>query len=135
MLLPVEARERLAPLSGADDHLAAANLVEVERVQGLTVLQHDVVRNIDDVVDGAVPCLLQTLPEPLRRGPDRDAARKGAGVAVAQVRVCYLDSDCSTDLFAAFGVVGGGLRYLFAGDGCHLVRDAEHGEAGRRDSR
>ena len=51
--IAVERLDGLTLARGAHDDLLAADAREVERVHGLAVLEHDVVGNIDDVVDRA----------------------------------------------------------------------------------
>ena len=65
--------------------------VHVERVQRLPKLEHDVVRHVDDVVDGARTGGGHLLGEPLRRGADLHVADDARGVARAESRVFDLD--------------------------------------------
>ena len=129
VLLAVEAREAFAVPGGTDDDLRIPHLVEVERVQRLAVLQHDVVGHVHDVVDGAVARVLQPLAQPVRGRADPHTAHQRAGVARAEGGVGDLDADAVRYRAAVLVVSGRRLGYLFAGDGSRFVGDAEHGEA------
>ena len=87
----VEALELLPLLGPADDDPAAGELLEVECVDGLARREEDVVRHVDDVVDGPQAHGLDPLPEPIGRGPDGDAADEEAAVARAEGLVEDLD--------------------------------------------
>ena len=129
VLLPVEARETLALGGGAHDDPPVVDFVQIEGVQRLPALQHYVVGDVHHVVDGAMPRVLQTLPQPVRRRPDAHASDQGAGVARAQRRVRYLYARRVRYGRARLGVIGGRLRDALAGDRRGLARDAQHGEA------
>ena len=129
MLLPVEAREAFPLDGGADDDPRVPHGVHIEGVQRLPVLQHHIVGDVDDVVDGAMPRVLQPLPQPIGRRPDADASDERAGVARAQIRVGDLDAHRVPYRGARLRVVGGGLGDALAGARRGLMRDAQHGEA------
>ena len=50
-----------------DDYCAVFARVEIEGVQRLAVLQHDIVGDVHDVVDGTLARPGQRVPQPLRR--------------------------------------------------------------------
>ena len=54
-------------------------------MHGLTVLQHDVVGDVNDIIDGTHAIRTQTLPQPLGRGADLDICDHTGGIAVAEV--------------------------------------------------
>ena len=89
-LLAVEGLDRLARARGAHHHvatpLALGELAEVEGVQRLARQHHDVVRHVDDVVDGAHARRRDTAREPVGRGADLDAAHHARRVAAAELR-------------------------------------------------
>ena len=64
---------------------AAVEAGVVKGVHRLTVLEHDVVGDIDDVVDGAHARRAQAHPQPQRRGPDLHVFDHARGVARAEV--------------------------------------------------
>ena len=58
---------------------------EVERVHRLAVLEHDIVRDVDDVVDGTDAAGAEPLSHPAGRRGHTDVLDDGAGIAVALV--------------------------------------------------
>ena len=87
----VEARQLLPFLGPADDDPAAGELPEIERVDGLSGREEDVVRHVDDVVDRPQAHGLDPRPEPVGGGPDDDAADEEAAIARAEGLVEHLD--------------------------------------------
>ena len=83
--LAVQGGELLALFGQADDDLTALHIAVVEGVHGLAILQHNVVGNVHDVVDGAHAHAAQPLPHPLGGGGDLHVAHHAGGVAGAQV--------------------------------------------------
>ena len=81
----VQGGELLALLRPADHDLAALHIAVVEGMHGLAVLQHDVVGDVHDVVDGAHAHGPQPLPHPLWGGSDLHVAHHSGGVSGAQV--------------------------------------------------
>ena len=63
----------------------ALDLLVIKRVHGLTVLQHDVVGNVNDIVDGAHTCSAQTSAHPYGRGRDLDVLDYLCSVAIAKI--------------------------------------------------
>ena len=78
--LAVQGGELLALLSPAHDDLAALHIAVVKGVHGLAVLQHDVVGDVHDVVDGAYAHGAQPLAHPLGGGGDLHVAYHPGGV-------------------------------------------------------
>ena len=116
---------------GAHDDLLAADAREVERVHGLAVFEHDVVGNVNDVVDRAHAAVAQTLAHPRRGRRDLDVAHHARGVARAERRIVDADADVVVDVLAAAGDVGRvqaeGLVKRHGG----LARQTNHGQAVR----
>ena len=72
------------------DHTALEPSV-VERVEGLAHLHHDVVRNVDDIVDALHSDGLEALHQPRRRRTHAEAAHTLSDVSSAVTRVFDLD--------------------------------------------
>ena len=109
--------------------LPALDAGEVEGVHGLAVLEHDIVCDIDDVVDGTHARVADTLAHPGGRRGDLHVAHHAAGVADAEG---ILDED----LRELVDVAAGGrfhnrlvqLELFVKGDG-GLARKADHAQA------
>ena len=54
-------------------------------MHGLAVLQHNIVGNIDDVVDGTNTVCSQTLTQPLGRRTDLDIGNHAGRIAIAKL--------------------------------------------------
>ena len=127
----VERLDGLALARGAHDDLFAADAREVERVHGLTVLEHDVVCNVDDVVDRAHAAVAQALAHPRGGRADLDVAHHARGVARAERGIVDADADMIADVLAAAGHVGRvQLQGLVKGHG-GLTRQTDHRQAVR----
>ena len=100
-VVAVEGLNDLALTRGADDDPAAVHAGEVEGVHRLAVLEHDVVRNVHDVVDRAHAGVAQALAHPLRGGRDLHVLHHARGVARAKLAVLDLDVDQLRDAAAA----------------------------------
>ena len=87
----VKRTDALALARGADVNLVVADAGKVERVHGLAVLQHDVVRDVDDVVYRAHTGVADTLTHPARGRRDLDVLDHARGVARAERGI--LDDD------------------------------------------
>ena len=66
---------------------------DVERVHRLAHLQHHVVGDVDDVVDGAHAGGLEALGEPGGRGPDADVERPARSTAGSSAASASVDVD------------------------------------------
>ena len=121
----VECGEPLAVAGWAHDDRGLSELGEVEGVQRLAVLEHDVVRHVDDVVDGALARQLQAAAHPLWRGADLDAAQHGCRVAHAQLGVLHHDGDRVGDVLVALVILSQRLGHGVLGERGDLVRDAK----------
>ena len=89
--------------SFTDDDLLGGNIAIVKGMHGLTVFQHDIVGDIDDVVNGADTVGTESLAEPLGGGGDLHIANHTGGVAVAE-SICgnlYIDHVRKLTLCAA----------------------------------
>ena len=97
----------------------------------LAVLEHDVVCDVDDVVDRAHAAVAQALAHPCRRRGDPDVAHHARGVARAERGLVNADADIVADVLAAAGHVGRvQLQGLAEGHG-GLARQTDHGQAVR----
>ena len=84
-LLAVDGHQLLAGPGPADDDPPAFEPVEVERVQRLARLEHDVVGDVHDVVDRPQPDRLQAALHPVGAGADLHAADDAGRVVRAEV--------------------------------------------------
>ena len=89
-VVAVQGLDDLALPGGADHDPAAVHAGEVKGVHGLAVLQHDVVGDVHDVVDGAHAGGAQPLSHPQGGGGDLHVAHHAGGVPGAQRRVLNL---------------------------------------------
>ena len=105
-LLAVKRGQRLAVLRGAHHDVRTAigilQFVQVERVQRLAEQEQDVVRDVDDVVDGTLADGRKALDHPVGAGAHLAAADDARRVARAALSV--LDRDL--DLFVNGGCGG-----------------------------
>ena len=122
----VEQLERFAAATPAHGQ-ATVNLVEVEDVRRTPVLEHHVVRDVDECGHRALPAASQSIDHPGRRGSARvDIAHDAPGEASAQIG--------RLDLHAQLVVMRrrdtGGLRRVQwrAGQRSHFARDAVHAQ-------
>ena len=110
-LLAVERGQRLAVLRGAHHDVRTAigilQLVQVERVQRLAEQEQDVVRDVDDVVDGTLADGRKALDHPVGAGAHLAAADDARRVARAALGV--LDRDLN--LFVDGGCGGVELEF------------------------
>src|SRR5699024_9073654 len=83
--IAVQGGELLAVLGPADDDVSALHIAVVKGVHGLAVLQHHIVGDVHDVVDGTHAHGAQPLPHPLGGGGDLHVAHHPGGVPGAQV--------------------------------------------------
>ena len=124
----VEVDEGLAALGLADDDAAAADPAEIEGVDGLGRGEEDVVRDVDDVVDGPQAHGLDPAREPVGRRPDRDVPDDDAAVPGAEGLGDDLDVG---DVRRGLGELGEGpilLDERKAQERRHLAGDAEVAE-------
>ena len=124
-VLAVERGQALALAREAHDD-RAAQAVGVEGVQRVAELEHDVVRDVDDVVDRALPRRLQPLLHPARRGPHRDALDDRGDVARAEVRVGDRDGGGVLDGLVALRGFAVRQSQRRAEDGGRLAGDTGH---------
>ena len=80
-------------MGAAHNDMLLAHQVIVETVQWLTELQHDVVGNIDDVVDRTHTSRQQSPPHPFRRRSDLHATDNTRAVAWTEIGVFYRHLD------------------------------------------
>ena len=84
--ITVQRGQLFAFLSLADNDLAGGNITVIKRVHGLAILQHDIVGDVNDIVNGTYAVGTQSLTHPLGRGADLDIGNHTGSVAVAQFR-------------------------------------------------
>ena len=89
----VERPELLAALCATHDDPVARERAAVEGVQRVAQRQHDVVRDVDDVGDGAHAGAREAGTKPRRRGPDPDVGERTADVAWTALEVLDTDVD------------------------------------------
>ena len=125
----VESLDGLALSGAAHMDLAALDAGEVKGVHGLAVLEHDVVGDVDDVVDGAHAGVADTLAHPGGGRGDLHVFDHAGGVAHAEG---VLDEDLGqlVDVAAGRGLDHGlmQLELLVEGDG-GLAGKADHAQA------
>ena len=85
--IAVQGGQFLAVLGPADNDLAALDVAIIKGVHGLAVLQHDIVGDIHDIVDGTDAHGTEPLPHPFGGGGDLDIADHTGRVPGAQFRV------------------------------------------------
>ena len=71
----------------AHQDMAAGDAAVVEGMHGLTVFHHHVVRDVNDVVDGADAAGPQSAPHPFGGGRDAHVFHEAGGVTGAQIRL------------------------------------------------
>ena len=71
----------------------SCDTVVVVRVEGLSQLQHDKVRHVDDIVDRADARTAQTIHHPCGRGCDLHIAQDTRGETAAQLLVVDVNGD------------------------------------------
>ena len=132
----VERGERAAVFGLADDHMGAAvfalQLVQVERMERLAEQEQDVVRHVDDVVDGALADRGEAFHHPVGRGPHLHAADDAGGIARAADAVLDGDVDVVLAVFDEAELRGHFRQRIvpvLAIHRAHLARKARDGEA------
>ena len=126
----VERVEVLALFGEAGRQRVARDLIVVVGVHRLAKLDHDEVRHVDDVVDGADAGTLEALLHPLRRRADLDVLDDARAEAVAEVARLDADGDHVGSLGRIVLVAGDGrpLR-LVARQHRDLAHEADDAEA------
>ena len=98
VIYAVQSLDGLTVAGTADNNAAIGQALVVERMHRLAVLEHNIVGDINDVVDRANAAGVQTLAHPRRRRLDLDILDNAGGVARAQVGV--LDGHILVDVVA-----------------------------------
>ena len=96
--LAVQGLEHVAVLGPAHNDFVVRDGVQVKGVHGLALLDHDIVGDVDQVVDGADAARGQTPLHPVGGGADLDIRADTADVAAAQVGILHLDGDVVVDI-------------------------------------
>ena len=111
------------------DDAAAAQIIEVESVEGLAKLKHHVIGDVDHVVDGAAPGRFEPGVEPGRR-PARRSRREQAWPRSAgrgpEPRIATDNASLWGQL--THGVAALGLAYAARGQRGDLARDPQGGK-------
>ena len=113
-LLPQDQIERLMIeiasiryVDPAEATVILAEFQEVKGMHGLAILQHDVVGDVHDVVDGTDAGGAQTVTHPAGRGLDADILGHGGRITGAQVGIADLHGQMLVDI--ADSVLDGGF--------------------------
>ena len=131
MIYAVKGLDRLAVAGAADNDAAVGQALVVESVHRLTVLEHNVVGNINDVIDRANAAGVQTLAHPRRGRLDLDILDDAGGVARAQIGVLDLDGHILVDVVAhALDLRGLDAERTVEGS-CGLAGQTDHAQAVR----
>jgi hypothetical protein len=81
----VDGADFLAGECAAYDDLVVFEVIEVEGVERLAAFEHDVVGDVDDVIDGIDADGGESVAEPCGAGADADAANESGVVFGAEV--------------------------------------------------
>ena len=122
---PVEGGQAFAGASAAGADLGAAYEVVVEGVEGLARLQHHVVGDVNDVVDGAHARPHEALLHPGGRGAHLDPFNDAGREAPAEVGGLDGHGDELAGAAAGLGVGAGWLTQGLARDRGHLAGEAK----------
>ena len=124
-LLLIERCDLLAVLGAADEDLAAIQRVHVKGMHRLADFQHDIVGNIDYIVDAAQAAQGQLTAHPARGLARCDVAYIVADIARAEILRLNADGEARFGVIAD-GVVGGGHFERLFQHGCNLAGNAQH---------
>ena len=100
VIYAVQSLDGLTVAGTADNNAAVGQALVVERMHRLAVLEHNIVGDINDVVDRTNAASMQTLAHPRRRRLDLDILDDAGGVARAQIGVLNLDGHILVDVVA-----------------------------------
>ena len=93
MFLAVERHERRTFRHGLHHHFTPFDHIGIETVQRLSVGEHDVIRHIHDIVDGAQTDRAQFVLQPFRTFLDFAIPERHGGITGACLRVLHFDVD------------------------------------------
>ena len=96
----VQSLDGLTVAGTADNNAAIGQALVVERMHRLAVLEHNIVGDINDVVDRTNAAGVQTLAHPRRRRLDLDILDNAGSVARAQVGILNLNRHILVDVAA-----------------------------------
>ena len=131
VIYAVKSLDGLAVAGAADNDAAVGQALVVESVHRLAVLEHNVVGNINDVIDRTDAAGVQTLAHPRRRRLDLDILDDAGGVARAQIGVLDLDGHILVDVVAHALDLRGLDRERTVEGSCGLAGKADHAQAVR----
>ena len=100
VIYAVQSLDGLTVAGTADNNAAVGQALVVERMHRLAVLEHNIVGDINDIVDRTNAAGMQTLTHPRRRRLDLDILNNAGGVARAQVGVLDLNRHILVDIAA-----------------------------------
>src|SRR5699024_5887260 len=86
----VQGSDFLPIFGGADGDLVAVYILVVKGMHGLAVFQHDIVGNINNIVDGPNAASPQTLPHPTGRGLNFYIFDHPGDITHAELRIFHL---------------------------------------------
>ena len=113
MCLVIQSGEVLAIFSVTNDDLSTLYVAKVKCVHGMTGFQHDVVRDVYDVIDGTHTGGTQTLLHPVGRFLNTQILNNATHIARTQVIVIYADGDVVVNIATNFGIRGDRCLKLF----------------------
>ena len=128
----VEGLDALPFAGEADMNFAALDAGKVEGVHGLAILEHDVVGDVDEVVDGPHAGVADALAHPGGRRGDLHVSHHAGGVAAAERGLLDDDAGEGADIAAGLGTDLGLVQAegLVKGHG-GLARQTDHAQAVR----
>jgi tRNA-binding EMAP/Myf-like protein len=124
----VERLDRFAGVGTTHDDATAADDSRVERVDRLAQLEHHVVAHVDDIADRPLAGGDQAHLDPVRGGPDRDAADPAADETRTQLRRLDLDAQVVLDRVAVLDRIDRGIADRRSGHRGDFAREADEAQ-------
>ena len=115
----------------ADDNLVVFDILDVKGVHRLSVLEHDIVCDVNDVVDWTNSAGAQTLSHPTRGRTDFNIFHDLCGIAWAQLWVAHLYRQIVVDVAAAAFDLRSVHLQLFAEGNSSFPCQTQHRQAVR----
>ena len=128
-LLPVERREDIAVKSTLHDDLVTGDHIVVIGVHRLTVLFHDIVRDIDDIVDRTDPVRCEASLHPFGGRTDFYIFYNARGKTRAEIGVNDIDADIVGSFLVIAGLFDLRLMEFLSECRCRLTGDPDHAVA------
>ena len=124
--LTVEGLELVAVLRALHDDLVAADLIVVIAVHRLTVLEHHIVCDVDDVIDRTDPGAREADLHPLRGWCELDVLHHACGITRTEIRILDGHLEVIVDILCiARLLLCRHMEALAEGCGC-LTGDTDH---------